>query len=358
MKIPLSKIIIDDEIKQSVLKVLSSGKFILGNETREFEEKFAKFCNVKYSACVNSGTSALFLTLKTLGVKTGDEIIVPSLSFIATATPILMCGAKPKFVDVNNKNYTIDPIEIENAITKKTKGIIPVHLYGHAANMNKIKKIAKNNSLFVVEDAAQAHGAKYNDKMIGSLGDAAFFSFYPSKNLTVGGDGGIVVSNNKQIVENVKMLRDHGRTEKYLHRHLGYNLRFNEIQAAIGKIMLKKLHMRNKSRQNIAKKYNLLLTDNFIKPYEEKWASHVYHMYTIRTRDRDKLKSYLKKRGIDTGIHYPIPIHKQPLFKKYNKIILPVTEEISKTTLSLPMFPTLTKKQQQTIISAVNNFKN
>jgi dTDP-4-amino-4,6-dideoxygalactose transaminase len=358
MEIPLSKIIIDDEIKQAVLKVLSSGKFILGDETHEFEEKFAKFCNVKYSACVNSGTSALFLTLKSLGVKTGDEIIVPSLSFIASATPILMCGAKPKFVDVNSKNYTIDPIEIEKSITKKTKGIIPVHLYGHAANMNKIKKIAKNNSLFVVEDAAQAHGAKYNDKMVGSLGDAAFFSFYPSKNLTVGGDGGIVVSNNKQIIENVKMLRDHGRTEKYLHKYLGYNLRFNEIQAVIGKIMLKKLDMRNKSRQKIAKKYNSLLTDNFIKPYEEKWASHVYHMYTIQTRDRDQLKLYLKKMGINTGIHYPIPIHKQPLFKKYNKIILPVTEEIAKTTLSLPMFPTLTDKQQQIIISAVNNFKN
>lgn len=358
MKIPLSKIIIDKEIKKSVSKVLSSNKFILGEQTREFEEKFAKFCNVKYSACVNSGTSALFLTLKTLGVKTGDEIIVPSLSFIATATPILMCGAKPKFVDVDKKNYTIDPIELEKAVTKKTKGIIPVHLYGHAANMNKIKKIAKDNSLFVIEDAAQAHGGKYDDKMIGSLGDAAIFSFYPSKNLTVGGDGGIVVSNNKHIIDNIKMLRDHGRTEKYVHKYLGYNFRFNEIQAAIGKIMLKRLNVGNKSRQKIAKKYNLLLTDSIIKPYEEKWTSHVYHMYTIRTKNRDKLNLYLKKLKIGTGIHYPIPIHKQPLFKEYNKITLPVTEEITKTTLSLPMFPTLTDKQQQMIISSINNFKN
>jgi len=356
MKISLSKIIIDEEIKKSVSKVLSSNKFILGDQTREFEEKFAKFCTTKYSACVNSGTSALFLTLKTLGVKKGDEVIVPSLSFIASATPILMCGAKPKFVDVNRKNYTIDPDEIEKKITKKTKGIIAVHLYGHVADMDKIKKIAKSDSLFVIEDAAQAHGAKYKGKIVGSLGDAAFFSFYPSKNLTVGGDGGMVVSNNRQLVDNVKMLRDHGRTKKYVHKFLGYNLRFNEIQATIGKIMLKRLNQGNISRRKIAKKYNYLLTDSVIKPYEENWATHVYHMYTIQSKNRDKLNIYLKKLKIGTGIHYPIPIHKQPLFKKYNKIHLPITEEISKTTLSLPMFPTLSDKQQKFVISSINRF--
>lgn len=356
MKVSLSDIKIDNEIKKAVLLVLESKKFILGKNTEIFENNFAKFCGVKYAACVSSGTSALFLTLKSLGVKTGDEVIVPSLSFIASATPILMCGAKPKFVDVNIKNYTIDPDEVEKKITKKTKGIISVHLYGHSADIDKIKKITKSDSLFLVEDAAQAHGAGYKGKMVGSLGDAAIFSFYPSKNLTVGGDGGIAISNNRQLVENVKILRDHGRTEKYLHRFLGYNLRFNEIQAAIGKIMLKRLNRGNISRRKIAKKYNSLLTDSIIKPYEENWATHVYHMYTIQSKNRDKLNAFLKKLKIGTGIHYPIPIHKQPLFKEYNRIHLPITEEISKTTLSLPMFPTLSDKQQKFVISSINRF--
>ena len=206
MKIPLSKIDVDNNVKKAAISALESGHFILGKEVGDFEEKFAKFCNVKYSACVGSGTAALFLALNSLGVKKGDEIIVPSQSFIATATPVKMIGAKVKFVEIDKQNYTMDPAKVEEKISKKTKGIIPVHLYGHPANMDKIKKIAKEHSLFVLEDAAQAHGAKYKDKMIGSIGDAACFSFYPSKNLTVCGDGGIVLSNDKEIIKNVKIL--------------------------------------------------------------------------------------------------------------------------------------------------------
>jgi len=356
MKIPLSKIDVDNKVKKAAITALESGNFILGNEVEDFEEKFAKFCNTRYAACVGSGTAALFLALKSLGVKKGDEIIVPSQSFIATATPVMMVEAKVKFVEINNRNYTIDPEKIKEKISKKTKGIIPVHLYGHPANMNKIKKIAKENSLFVLEDAAQAHGAKYKDKMIGSFGDAACFSFYPSKNLTVCGDGGIVLSNNQEIIKNVKVLRNHGRLDKYYHYVLGFNLRFNEIQAAIGKVMLSKLKKGNELRRKIAKYYNKNLTDKVVKPIEEPWATHVYHMYTIRTQKRDELKSFLTKQGIGTGIHYPVPIHKQPVFSEYNKQKLPFTEEVSKTTISLPMFPNITQNQMGYVVNAVNKF--
>lgn len=354
MKIPLSKIDVNDEIKDAVIAVLDSGKFILGERTEEFEEKFTKFCNTKYAACVSSGTSALFLSLHSLGIKKGDEVIIPSLSFVATATPVMMHGAIPKFVEINRKNFTIEPDSIQKQITKKTKGIIPVHLYGHPANMDPIREIAKKHSLFVLEDSAQAHGAKYKNKMVGSLGDASCFSFYPSKNLTVCGDGGMVVSNNEEIIKNVKILRDHGREEKYKHKMLGYNLRFNEIQAAVGLVQLKNLDKYNKSRRKIAKLYNEKITNRVAKPCEENWATHVYHMYTIRIKLRDKLKKFLEAKGIGTGIHYPIPIHKQPLINSKQKLY--ITEEICSTTLSLPMFPSFGPKEQDYVIKSVNQF--
>jgi len=355
-KIPLSKIPINPEIKKSVLSVLDEGNFILGRQTLDFESKFAKFCNTKYAACVSSGTAALFLSLKSLGVKKDDEIIVPSMSFVASATPILMCGAKPKFVDVDIHTYNIDPTKIKNKITKKTKGIIPVHLYGHPVDMDNIRKVANENSLFVLEDAAQAHGAVYKKRMVGSLGDVACFSFYPSKNLTVCGDGGIILSNNKEIIDSVKKLRNHGRKEKYIHQILGYNFRFNEIQAAIGKIMLKNLNKFNSNRRKVASTYTKMLKDVVITPTEKKWAKHVYHMYTIRTDKRERLQKSLQKAKIATGIHYPVPIHKQPIFKKFEKGKLPVTDLISSSTLSLPMYPSLKLEDAEYISKKVIEF--
>jgi perosamine synthetase len=356
VKVSLSNIEINPDIKKAVSAVLDSKKFILSEQTEKFEKNFAKLCGVKYSACVSSGTTALFLALKSLGVKPGDEIILPSMSYVATSTPVSMLGAIPKFVDVDYKNYTIDPLQIEKNITKKTRGIIPVHLYGHPADMDKIKKIAKKYSLFVLEDAAQAHGAKYKNQPIGSFGDAACFSFYPSKNLTVCGDGGIVISNNFDLIKKIKMLRNHGRTGKYVHEILGYNFRFNEIQAAIGNSMLKKLQSSNASRRKIAKIYDKNLTEKIIVHKIEKWATPVYHMYTIRTKERDELQKFLKKKGIATGIHYPLPIHKQPVYKKFNKTKLPITEDIASTTLSIPMFPNLPNKQQKYVIKNINKF--
>jgi len=279
-----------------------------------------------------------------------------NFSGISLITVSIVFSSLNAGITIDNRNYTIDPEKIIEKISKKTKGIIPVHLYGHPANMNKIKKIAKEDSLFVLEDAAQAHGAKYKDRMIGSFGDAACFSFYPSKNLTVCGDGGIVLSNNQEIIKNVKVLRNHGRSDKYYHYVLGFNLRFNEIQAAIGKVMLSKLKKGNELRRKIAKYYNKNLTDKVIKPIEESWATHVYHMYTIRTQKRDELKTFLTKQGIGTGIHYLVPIHKQPVFSQYNKQKLPFTEEVSKTTISLPMFPNITQNQMGYVVNAVNKF--
>lgn len=356
MKVTLSNIEINNKVTKAVNNVLKSKRFILDKETEKFEDEFAKFCRVRYASCVNSGTAALFLSLLGLGVKKGDEVILPSLSYIATSLPVSMLGAIPKFVEVDKKNYTIDPTKIEEAITKKTRGIIPVHLYGHPADMNEIKKIAKEKSLFVIEDAAQAHGAKYKNKSVGSFGDVACFSFYPSKNLTVCGDGGIVTSNNSNLIKKIKMSRDHGRTDKYLHKILGHNLRFNENQVAIGNVMLKKLQKDNTSRRNVAKIYDEQLNSNIIIQKVEKWATPVYHMYTIRTRFRSRLQKFLKERGIPTGIHYPIPIHKQPVYKRYNKIKLPITEEIANTTLSIPMFPSLSNNQQRYVIKNINKF--
>lgn len=356
MKVPLAKIEINNEIKNAVSSVLKKGNFILGEETKKFEEEFARFCGVKYASAVSSGTAALYLSLLSLGIKKNDEVIVPSLSFIATVTPLLMLGAKPKFVDVNSQDYTIDVEQLEKKISKKTKAIIPVHLYGHPANMLKISKIAKDYSLLVVEDSAQAHGAKVMNRSIGGFGDAGCFSFYPSKNLTVCGDGGMVISKNKDVIQKIKMLRNHGREDKYLHKTLGYNLRFNEIQAAIGRIMLKKLKVGNSKRRKNAKQYSSKLDSSLIKPIEKKWATHVFHMYTIRTKNRDKLLKYLKSKNIGAGIHYPIPIHKQPMLKQYNRIKLPITEEVSKTTLSLPVYPTLSNSEQEYVIHNVNKF--
>lgn len=356
MKIPITKIVVDDKTVKAAIDALKSGQWLHGKRTEEFEKQFAKFCNAKYAVSVSSGTTALFLALKQLGIKNGDEVIVPSFSFVATASTVSMCGAKPVFVDVNEKNFTIDPNDIEKKITKKTKGILPVHLFGHPADMNKIMKIAKQHSLFVLEDAAQAHGASYRGKKIGSIGNAACFSFYPSKNLTVCGDGGMITSNDSDFINKIKILRNHGRKKGYLHTILGYNFRLNEIQAGIGLNRLKYLSKNNLLRRKIAHTYDSELSESIEKPKEESWGTHVYHQYSILTNMRDKLQKYLTKNNISSSIFYPIPIHKQPMYKNQNRIKLPVSEKLSSKILSIPIFPTMTKKEQKFVINAINKF--
>jgi len=357
MNIPLSQIYVDEEIKHAIVEVLDSGWYILGEKVKEFEEKFAKYCQVKNAVAVSSGTAALFLSLKASCIGPGDEVIVPSFSFIATASPIIHCGAKPILVDIDPKTYNIDVLEIKKKISKKTKMVIPVHLYGHPADVDSIKEVVEGKNILILEDSCQAHGAEYKKRKTGSLGDIGCFSFYPSKNMTVCGDGGIVTSNNDTFIETIRSLRDHGRKEKYSHDIIGYNMRFNEIQAVIGIIQLKKLPEWIERRRYIANIYEDDIKINLIKPFEEKWAKHVYYMYVIRSDKRDKLQTYLKNKGISTGIHYPISIHEQPAITNIlGKIKLPLCEKFEKEILSLPMYPQLTEEQMNYLCNVINSF--
>jgi perosamine synthetase len=358
MNIPLAKVYMDDDIKKAVLEVLDSGWYILHERVREFEKRFAEFCCVKNAVCVSSGTAALFLSLRALDIEEGDEVIVPSFSFIATADPVLEVGAKPVFVDVDARTYTIDPEGIRKAVTKRTRAIMPVHLYGHPADMDPILEIAKENDLCVVEDACQAHGAEYKGRRTGGLGQVACFSFYPSKNMTVCGDGGAVVTNDEKVAESVRKLRDHGRVTKYVFDMKGYNLRFNEIQAAIGLKQLDKLPAWNEARRNVAKMYNKALDGAVITPVEEAWAKHVYHVYVIRSHKRDELQKYLNSHGISTIVHYPVPIHKQTAITNVmgTQPTLKNTEKFAAEVLSIPMYPGLTKRDVEYVSGRIREF--
>jgi len=357
-QISLSKVYINKEIRKAVLSALNSGQYILGKECRAFEEEFAAFIGTKYAVLIGSGTAALWLALIALEVKVKDEIIVPSLTAFPTIEPILAIGAKPVFVD-SDSTYTIDPSKIEEKITKKTKGIIPVHLYGHPANMNKIQKIARNHKLFVLEDCCQAHGARFENKRVGSMGIAGCFSFYPSKNLTVCGDGGMITTDNKSLAQALRMLRDHGRSSKYIHSVLGYNERFNEIQAAIGRVNLRRLGDYNEQRRQVAAWYCKLLYGFPLElPHEASWARHIYHMFVIRLKERDKLKLLLKSKEIETGIHYPIPCHRQPAFTRHfsRAVVMPVVDSYVKQVISLPIHPGLSGKSVQRVAKTIRNF--
>ena len=358
INIPLSKVYMDDAIKKTVSEVLDSGWYILREKVKEFEDKFAKFCGVKNAVCASSGTAAIFLSLLALDIKAGDEVIVPSFSFIASAAPVIQVGAKPVFVDVEARTYTADPERIREAVTKRTKAIFPVHMFGHPANMDPILEIAEENDLYVIEDACQAHGAEYKGRKVGGIGHVACFSFYPSKNMTVCGDGGSVVTNDEEIAEKIRMLRDHGRREKYIFDALGYNLRFNEIQAAIGIKQLEKLPGWNEARRNIAKMYDQALGELVTTPVEEKWAKHVYHLYVIRTKRRDKLAESLKQHGVSTLVHYPVPIHKQPAITGAlgAQPALGITDKICQEVLSLPMYPGLTEPEVEYVSERISDF--
>lgn len=358
MKVNLSEMYVDDEIKKSVSDVLDSGVYINGEQLQKFEKEFAELCSTKYAVGVSSGTSAILLSLMALGIDRGDEVIVPPHTFIATATPLLFLGGKPVFADIDPETYTIAPDEIEKKITEKTRAVIPVHLYGHPADMEPINDLAHDNDLYIIEDACQAHGSLYKNKKVGSLGDIACFSFYPSKNMTVCGDGGMVTTNNEKLAEKISMLRNHGRKEKYIHEMLGLNFRMGEIPAAIGRQQLRHLGEWTEKRRSAAERYNKLLSDvhKIATPVEKKWARHVYHMYVIRTTEREELMKHLKDCSISTGIHYPVPVHKQPIMKSRPDVILPVTEKYAAEVISLPMHPRLTQAQIKYIASKIKDY--
>jgi len=355
MKVSLSKMYVDDQIQKVVLNVLNSGRYINGQNLKSFEEEFADLCSTEYAVGVNSGTSAILLSLMALDIGKGDEVIVPSHTFIATASPAKFLGATLVYADIDPEIYTIGPADVKKKITSRTKAIIPVHLYGHPCDMDPINELARANNIYIIEDACQAHSATYKGRRTGSLGDIACFSFFPSKNMTVLGDGGMITTNDSELAQKVRMMRDHGRTQKYVHEMFGLNCRLSEVHAAIGREQLKHLTAWTERRRAIAARYDALFRDSaVIIPVEKKWARHVYYMYVIRVKQRDNLASYLKGKGIETGIHYPVPVHRQPYLM--SDVHLPITEKYVDEILSLPMHPQLSDEQVDYVASEVRNF--
>lgn len=345
------------QILNSVKKTLDSGQYILGKNVADFEKNFANFIGVKYAIGVANGTDGLELALRSLGVGYGDEVITVSHTAMATVSAIESIGAKPVFVDIENDYFCINTKDIEKNISKKTKAIICVHLYGQPANLKELKRISKRNSIHLIEDVSQAHGSKYGKKKLGSIGSIGCFSLYPTKNLGAIGDAGIVTTNNKSIAKKISMMREYGWENKFESHMYGRNSRLDEIQAGILIEKLKTLNKDNLKRAKIAAIYdkNLPLKDVTI-PMKRKNSSHVYHLYVIRCKKRDKLLAYLKKNSVYAGIHYPIPIHKQKSYKKNNYDHLLQTELTAKNILSLPIYPELKISQAIKISKLVNKF--
>jgi len=340
--------IIKPDIDSAIQNVISSTAFILGKAVSEFEEKFAKYCETRHCIGVNSGTSALTLALQTLGIGKGDEVITAANTFIATAEAISSVGAKPVFSDILEKDYNLDPAKLGKAITKRTKAIIPVHLYGQPADADPILEIAERKGIFVIEDACQAHGALYKKKKVGGLGILGCFSFYPGKNLGAYGEGGAITCNDDKLAQKIKMLRDHGSSNKYHHEFIGNNYRLEGIQGAILSVKLEHLDQWNDQRRKNADLYREFLQGTNIRlPEEAPYAKHVYHLFVVRVKEREKLIKFLQDQGISTGIHYPIPNHLQNAysFLRYKRGSFPVTEGYMDEILSLPMFPELTEGQ-------------
>jgi dTDP-4-amino-4,6-dideoxygalactose transaminase len=349
-----------DEIHAALLRVIQKTAFVLGPEVAEFEKAFAKYCDVQYAIGVDSGTSALQLALEALDIGAGDEVITAANTFIATALAITYTGAKPVLVDIDPQSYTIEPDLIEKAITPRTKAIIPVHLFGHPAAMARIQEIASAHGLEIIEDACQAHGARYRGKRAGGFGKAAAFSFYPAKNLGAFGDAGMVVTNDEKVYKTVRMLRDVGQSKKYYHDVKGYNHRLDALQAAVLGVKLPYLDMWNGDRRENAALYDRLLAGSGVEiPVEAEDVEAVYHLYVIRTPNRQALQAYLSENGVSTGIHYPIPIHLQAAYQDlgYQRGDLPVTEAYADQILSLPMFAELTPEQIEYVAATIRRFQ-
>ncbi|MDO8657680.1 MAG: DegT/DnrJ/EryC1/StrS family aminotransferase [Candidatus Levybacteria bacterium] len=350
---------IEPEIKDAINRVINTSAFVLGKEVDAFEGEFAKYCGVKYCVGLNSGTSALELGIRALNIGAGDEIITPVNSFIASSSAISTTGAKPVWIDCDTKTYNMNPLEIEKKITKNTKAIMPVHLYGQPADMKKIMVIAKKYNLRIIEDACQAHGASIDGKPVGTFGEYAAFSFYPGKNLGAFGDAGALITNNKYVYETVKKMRNYGQSKKYYHDFIAWNKRLDSIQAAILRVKLRHLNRWNKQRMKNALIYNKLLqTADIVTPYQDSIVDHVYHLYVIRANNRDKLQKYLEKKGIATGIHYPIPIHLQKAyrFRGGKKGDFPISEKYAQKILSLPMYPHLSEEKIFHIANEIKMF--
>ena len=354
--IPLSRPPVDDEIKQAVLAAIDSRQYILGPECRAFEAELARYVGVRHCVLSNSATAGLWLTLRALGVKAGDEILVPSHTAFPTIEAICFAEATPVFVEADDY-YTMDPVDAAAKATPRTVGLMPVHLYGQPVDLDAIREVASRMGVWMLEDCAQAHGAAWRGKKVGGFGRAAVFSFYPSKNLTVMGDGGAVVTDDDEIAARCRRLRDHGRLNKDLHAEVGFNLRFNDIQASIGRVLLRRLDAMNARRRALAARYDAALAGLPLGlPRERPGACHVYHLYVVRTPRRAELAAFLKAREIQTGIHYPVATHRQPAVERFAGSPLPATEQLVNEILTLPISAGHTEAEIDAVAAAVREF--
>ncbi len=351
---------IREDLQEAVNRVLESGQYIMGPEVKAFEQEVADYCGVKHAVGVANGTDALLLALDAKGIGAGDEVITTPFTFFATAEVISQLGATPVFVDIDPETYNIDVEQIRQNINQKTKAIIPVHIFGQPANIDEIMSLAEEHNLFVLEDAAQAMGAEYQRKKIGSWGHAATFSFFPTKNLGGYGDGGMVVTNDDELAAKIRILRVHGSyPKKYYHNVLGYNSRLDEIQAAMLRVKLRHLDTWNHLRREKAEIYHERLQRLPIQtPVEAPYRKHIYHLYIVRSNERDELMQYLKEHGISTGVYYPLPLHLQEVFRdlEYQEGSLPHAEAASKRTFALPLFPELTEEQIDHVVDRITQF--
>jgi dTDP-4-amino-4,6-dideoxygalactose transaminase len=359
--IPLSRATVTEEMKRAMLDVVDSGRFILGPQTRAFEEEFARTVGVAHAVAVSQGTSAIQLAILAIGVNPGDEVLVPSLTAFPTIEGVVHAGATPVFVDCDEFGC-MDPGDARRRVTPRTVGAVPVHLYGGVADLDALQDLAVGKDLWLLEDCAQSHGALHRGRMTGSIGRAGTFSFYPSKNLTVFGDGGMVTTNDSELAGRVRLLRDHGRSDKYTHVAIGFNLRFNEIQAAVGRLQLKDLEPYVAARRAVAARYDAALSDlpGIAVPRERRETRMAFHLYPLRLPDegaRDALAAHLTSAGIETGVHYPIPNHLQPAMAfRGTPPSLPRCEAFARTELSLPMFPGLREEDVEAVVRAVRAF--
>jgi dTDP-4-amino-4,6-dideoxygalactose transaminase len=347
-----------EEFNHAIRQVIESGAFAGGPFVEKFEEEFAAFCGSSYAIAVGNGTDALWLSLLALGIGEGDEVITVPNTFIATAEAITYCKARPVFVDVDQDTFTMNPAQLESSLTERTKAIIPVHLFGQPADMDPILEFARANGLFVIEDAAQAHGAKYKGRKAGTMGDAGCFSFYPGKNLGAFGEAGGVVTNDPELHKQIQMLRDHGQSQKYYHALMGWNCRMDGIQAAVLSIKLRHLYQANSLRRKHALEYNQALAgmDGVFTPVEANYAQHVYHVYAIRVQERDAVRRSLQEKRVGCAVHYPVPIHLQDACRNlgYTRGAFPIAEKLADEFVSLPMFPELTEAQVEYVARCVS----
>jgi len=352
--------LIREEILTKVDEVFKTGEYVLGEYVERFEQDFAKYCGSKFAVGVNSCTDAIFIALKAINLQEGDEVIVPASTFVSTANAVAYCGGKPVFVDVEPDTLNMNFDKIEAVITKKTKAIIPVHFHGQTADMDPICKIARKYNLIVIDDCAQALGAEYKGVKVGQLSDISCFSFYPTKQMGAYGDAGMVVTNNETFATKIRSLRDYGRKDKYVFDSIGYNSRLDEVQAAILSIKLKYVDKWNEKRRFLARRYTELLSGilNIETPIEKEYAKHVYWVYNIKTKYRDKLQQFLTAKGIGNHIIYaiPIPFQKSYEYLRYKKGDFPVSESSTQEMISIPMFPELTEEEQDNVVEVIKEF--